>query len=409
MLKKETRFKIAFAFTLLVVSALMLEFLAYINFDANERAVPASKIISLQHNIYAENVAQRTSCFFVQTTIGHPFLGYVYRRADVQAKNCHGYANNIGMESALDLPLIKNENEYAIMVMGGSVAHLMSTYKLEDGHNYLSTVLNKLYYPPNGKSVFRVYTGAVGGWAMPTPIMMLSMYNERIDAAIVLDGYNESFPVAAGVRFEHLPVEQAVLANMSASSFSFKVLNGLWSYRRFILESFLKHSYFFNMSYKIALGMSKNFVVDDIAERDFSIGNTERIELPPEQAKEWTLKSLEGYIKKFHLFAGALNIKTAHFLQPTRIYGKVLTPDEAAQQEFIPEETYRKVHNLYRKLASEKLPVFDLTNIFINEKERIYSDHIHYIHQNNYSKGNEILVEEIARKLGAVWGLKKRN
>ncbi len=407
-MKKEEVFKIILSVMLIVVTLALLELVSYLSLDEKEKKLPASAFFSVQHNSFIEDLDQRTGCSFPRTTVGHSMLGYIHRSNKYLPKSCGMNSNNIGMETTLDLPLVKNKDEFSIMIMGGSVAHQFSVYKLVNGHNYLSTLLNKLYYPPEGKKVFRVYTGAAGAWAMPNQVNMLTMYHERIDGAIALDGYNESFPVMDGKRLEHIPPAQAILSYSSASSFRFIYLDKLWSYRQYLSRSVLKHSYFFNALYKVAIGFFRAYIIPAETFDEFADDNREKINLPFEEAKEWALGSFEGYLRKYYLYGNVLNIKTAHFLQPSRLYGKVLTPEESVATEFIPVDIYKKINQMYLKLNKEKLPVYDLTQVFSSEKERIYSDHIHYRTVDGVSRGNELVAEKIAETLGTAWNLKKR-
>lgn len=407
-MKKDTRFKIVLSVILFVVTFSLLELVSYLGLEEKEKKLPASAFFSVQHNTYIEDLDQRTGCSFPRTTVGHSMLGYVHRSKQFLPASCGMDANNIGMETSLDLPLIKNKDEFSIMIMGGSVAHQLSVYKLLEGQNYLSALLNRLYYPPNGKKEFKVYTGAAGAWAMPNQVNMLTMYSERIDGAIALDGYNESFPVMEGKRLEHIPPAQAILSNSPASSFRFIYLDTVWKYRQFLSKTFLRHSYFFNSVYKVAVGFFQNYVIDEKIFNEFADGNREALNLPFEEAQEWTLGSYESYIRKFYLYGKAMDIKTAHFLQPTRNYGKVLTHEEALATESITEDIYRKINKVYTKLNHEKLPVYDLTDVFSGEKERIYSDHIHYGTYDGISKGNEIVSQKIAETIATAWNLKKR-
>lgn len=407
-MKKETSFKFVLGIVLFFVTFSLLELISYFSLEEKEKKLPASAFFTVQHNTFIEDLNQRTGCSFPRTTVGHSMLGYIHRKKEFMPESCGMDSNNIGMETSLDLPLIKNKDEFSIMIMGGSVAHQLSIYKLIEGQNYLSALLNRLYYPPNGKKKFKIYTGAVGAWAMPNQVNMLTMYSERIDGAIALDGYNESFPVMEGKRLEHIPPAQAILSNSPASSFRFIYLDTVWGYRQFLSKTFFKHSYFFNSIYKMAIGFFQKYIIDKTLFNEFDNGNREYLKLTFKEAQEWTLGSYEGYIRKFYLYGKAMNVKTAHFLQPTRIYGKVLTPEEALALEFVTEDVYKKINRVYTKLNQEKLPVYDLTGVFSGEKGRIYSDHIHYGTYGGVSRGNEIVSQKIAETIATAWNLKKK-
>jgi hypothetical protein len=233
------------------------------------------------------------------------------------------------------------------------------------------------------------------------------MYGERVDGVISIDGYNEAFAVQEGRRLEQVPVASFILANSSRTSLRVLGLKFLWAYQYVISKSLLKHSYFFNVTYKIMTGIYQRHIISPELIEEFSKGNTEAIALPLPQAQSWSLESLERYIKNFHQIGRVSSIQTAEFLQPTRLYGKTLTNEEQLSAEFIQKDIYSKIDNLYQSLEKKKFPIHSLTNIFKEEKNEIYGDNIHFKMSNGISKGNEILAKKISEQLGKFWSLKK--
>ena len=92
------------------------------------------------------------------------------------------------------------------------------------GKNYFEYYLNKNFISPNGKP-FKIYTGAMGGWTFPNQIMMTLMYNDRVDAIVSLDGYNEARNVQDGEHLEKIWGGHNLLAQLSKNSYVFKYLN----------------------------------------------------------------------------------------------------------------------------------------------------------------------------------------
>lgn len=405
---KKIIFRAFFTIIVISVTLLMLEGVSYFAFTKEEHEKGIKNYLSLSYNQFIDDIAQKKNCSFAATTIGHSMLGFVMRRKEWLPKGCFGGANNIGIESARDLPLVKSEEDFTILVLGGSVAHQLTNYQETMSSNFLQDYLNGQFYPPVKKQ-FKVLNGAAGAWAQPNQFNMLAMYADRIDGIIVLDGYNESFKISYPASFEQIPAAQQILAYSGRDSYRFKILNMLGSYRYHVSNSFLANSYLMNALYKVQVGIFKNYVVPPAMIDEFLKGNSEDFKLPFHEAKMHALEQYKSYNKKMHLLAKALGIKSIQFLQPTRLWGKVLTNDEKITREFISNDDYKNIEKMYSQLSQEGFPIFSLTEIFKDRKERIYSDHIHYMNIDGKSVGNEIVAATIANQLGQTWKLKNKK
>lgn len=401
--------KVSLLIVVLFICFGFLELFSYLLLSPAEKKLPASAILASSHNEYLKDYSLKSGCTFAESIIAHPTLGFVHRKQEDLWKRCKTFfkANNIGIISDRDLPLKKKPDEFGILLVGGSVAEQVANYKAKDGNYFLENILNQKFYPPTGKH-FTLYNGALGAWAMPSQVNMLLMYGERIDAAISLDGYNESFPVQEGVRHERVPALTYILSFSERSSLKIQGLRFLWAYQYGISHTWLKHSYFFNLSYRILTGIYQSHIVSQDLIDEFSRGNTEDLNLSLVEAQKWSLDSLQRYMESFHQLGKSRNILTAEFLQPARFYGKVFTAEEKMHREYIQEETFKNIEGIYKTLLAKKFPVKSLTNVFATEKETIYSDHIHYIMVDGYSKGKELVAEAMAEELGRLWHLKKR-
>jgi hypothetical protein len=402
--------KFALLFAVIIVCFGILELVSFLLLSPAEKKLPASAILSSSHNEYLKDYSLKSGCTFAESIIAHPTLGFVHRKQENLWKRCRTFfkANNIGIISERDLPLVKKKDEFAVLILGGSVAEQLANYKTKDGSYFLEDILNKKFTPPTGKR-FTIYNGALGAWAMPSQVNMLMMYGERIDAAISLDGYNESFPVQEGVRHERVPALTYILSFSDRSSLKISGLRFLWAYQYGISHTWLRHSYFFNLSYRIFTGLYQSLIVSPDVIDEFSKGNTEDLNLPLSEAQKWSLDSLQRYMESFHQLGQGRKILTAEFLQPARFYGKVFTAEEKMHREYIQEETFKNIEGIYKILKINKFPVNSLTNVFADERETIYSDHIHYVKVDGYSKGQEIVANAIADELGRLWHLHLLN
>lgn len=385
-----------------------LEAVAYFLLSPADRKLPAEVLFQSYHNEYLEDHARRSGCTFPESLIAHPMLGFVHRKKEYASSRCRFVlANNIGIAAERDLPLKKNENEFALFLLGGSVAEHLANYRGKDGSYYLEKILNEKFIPPRGTR-FTVYNGAMGAWAMPAQINMLLMYGERVDGAISLDGYNESFSLQEGARHEGVPTATYILSFSDSSSMRILGLRFLWAYQYVLSRTWLKHSYFFNATYRTFTGMYERHVLNPELLDEFSKGNTEELNLSESEKRDWSLQSLKRYMESFHQLGSAKKILTAEFLQPSRHFGKTLTAEEKSYREYIEPSVYKNLDQTYQSMSSAGWPVRSLTSLFANETGSIYADHIHYNSENGVSRGAEMVAGAIADELGRLWKLKKR-
>ncbi len=383
----------------------LLEFVSYLSLSTEEKKLPPSQLLSVNQNKFIEDFSLKTGCLFSETIIGHPVLGYVHRQTPFMTERCRKTisVNNIGMRSPRNLPLRKNPNEFSVMIVGGSVAEQFANYVTSNGHLYFEDLLNKEIKLPEGKK-FKVYNGSLGGWSMPNQIHMIELYGERVDGVIALDGYNEAYPVSKGLRLEQIFPDLYLLANSRYNGFNQLYLRTLWALQYGLSHKIIKHSYFFNVSYQIMVAFFHDMIMSPELLEEFSKGNIEQINLAKEDAVNWSLNNLKRFNFQFHSLAKANGLKSAQFLQPTRLYGKVLTEKEKKPHELIEKEIYQKIENMYKSLAKEKMPVYSLTNVFEKDRQDIFSDHIHYIKdQNDISYGNEKIAAAIVERLKKTW------
>lgn len=389
----------------LIGFTILLELVSFLSLSSEEKKLPPSQLLRVNQNKYIEDFSLKTGCLFSETIIGHPVLGYVHRQPPYMSERCRKTirVNNIGMRSLRDLPIRKNPAEFSVMVVGGSVAEQFVNYTGKEETFYFEDLLNKEIKLPHGRK-FKVYTGALGGWSMPNQINMIELYGDRLDAVISLDGYNEAYPVSKGLRLEQIFPDLYLLANSRYNGLNQLYLRTLWALQYGLSHKIIKHSYFFNVSYQIMVAFFHDVMMSPKLLEEFSKGNIEQSPLREEESISWSLSHLKRFNLQFHALARANGLKSAQFLQPTRLYGKRLTEKERIPNELISKDIYQRIEKMYLDLAKEKYPVYSLTKVFENDKQDIYSDHIHYIKdQNNFSYGNEKLAAAITAKLKSTW------
>lgn len=400
----------SFLLFLILVSAtlLTLEGISFFAFTRAERKNGIDKYLQQSYNGYIDDIGQETNCSFSAASIGHPMLGFIMRRKEWVPSGCEGKGNNVGFDSKRDLPQKKSSDDFTVMILGGSVAQLFAVYGKAGIENYFENYLNKHFYPPEKKQ-FKIHVGAMGAWSQPNQFNVLAIYGDRIDGIISIDGYNEAHHLTFSRPFEHVPAAQMILAYSGKESYRFHFLNMAGRYRSWLSHSFFKHSYFLNALYKIQVAIIDRVVFGRDLIQEFSEGNAENLKLPLPESEKWVINQLKSYNRKMHLLAKISNIRSAQFLQPTRLYGKELTDEEKLRTEFISKEHYQMIEKAYQELHAEGLPVYSLTTLFGPIKQRMYSDHIHYYYENGSILGNELMTVAIGNQLEKTWKLKRKK
>ena len=95
-------------------------------------------------------------------------------------------------------------------------------------------------------------------------------------------------------------------------------------------------------------------------------------------------------------------VKSAFFLQPVPAWGKTLTEDEKrVVGDLSYGDLYRRMVAGMMTLSERGLPMYDLGNVFENQKGTIYADQIHFLFSNNEgeSLGNRLLAARIGELL----------
>jgi hypothetical protein len=104
-------------------------------------------------------------------------------------------------------------------------------------------------------------------------------------------------------------------------------------------------------------------------------------------------------------------VKTAYFFQPAPAWGKTLTEEEKrVVGDLSYGELYRRIVTGMMTLREHGLPMYDLGDIFVNEKGSIYADHIHYLRYGREyeSRGYRLMAARIGVLLAETWGLQRK-
>jgi hypothetical protein len=118
----------------------------------------------------------------------------------------------------------------------------------------------------------------------------------------------------------------------------------------------------------------------------------------------------QKYLRATEAVAHDYNVKSAYFLQPAPAYGKTLTEDEKRNAGDLGyRDLYRRVVAGMMTLRERGLPIYDLADIFANEKGTIYADHIQYVRDAaGESRGNRLMAARVGELLAETWGLQRK-
>jgi hypothetical protein len=121
-----------------------------------------------------------------------------------------------------------------------------------------------------------------------------------------------------------------------------------------------------------------------------------------------------GLYRKYFRAAEAVahdnGVKSAYFLQPVPAWGKTLTEEEKrVVGDLSYREIYRRIVDGMMTLRERGLPIYDLGDIFENQKGTIYTDQIHYLsNDEGESLGNRLIAARIGELLAETWGLQRK-
>jgi hypothetical protein len=377
------------------------------------RYTPAAELFERTQNTYVRDATRGTACRYVDTLYPHPYLGFV-RHANPPCGL--SWINNVGLTGP-DFPVFKPADHYVVMLTGGSVAAYLGGNQKPPYPRYLEEELNNKYASPNGKP-WMVLDGADGAWKEPQPFILFSLYASAVDALVNLGGFNEHyyFKPKGIVRLE-APASNFLEVNPFAADENFGDAAIGWVMGRLAgtlaLNPVLGQSH---AAYMIIRG------IEAVAKGQDSFKSSKRTTIPslfflpqgvpdqPEEIFAIQLGLYQKYLRMTEAVARDNGVKSAYFLQPVPAWGKTLTEEE---KRVVGNLGYR---DLYRRmvagmmtLGERGLPIYDLGDIFANDKSTIYADQIHYLADNEGgSPGDRMVAARIGELLAQTWGLQRK-
>lgn len=371
--------------------------------EVERRAGAAAQFEVFTNNYVRRAVTESVTvedCLWSDTLVAHPYLGWV-GRAD--GKCARPYLNSRNLPGK-DIGLAKDDSHFNILIVGGSVAAQFAG-GTKTGKVWLDEILNREFVSPNGKP-FAVVHGAYGGWRLPSQNIALTLFGNRVDAVIALDGFNEALAplmdtpdVMLAMRLSREGDEESRWVNYRTSR----------SWREFCVNVPVMRDSFLAVS----IYRWMNARIEKQLESAMERSPYHAYKFPPDysadQKEAWNQDQFKYYLRLLAGQANTLNLKFAHFLQPIPAYMKPLTESEKGRVAYVQEEKYKKFIAANEDLAKEGLPTFSLAGIFKDHPEEIYSDFIHCkFDESGDSPGYRIMAEAIVRILATEWRLRRK-
>jgi hypothetical protein len=377
------------------------------------RYTPAAELFERTQNTYVRDATKGTACRFIDTLYPHPYVAFVHHANPPCGLS---WVNNVGLFGP-DFPVSKPSGYYVVMLIGGSVASYLGGNQGPPRPHYLEMELNRNYVSPNGKP-WMVLDGAAGAWKEPQSFIMFSLYASAVDAVVNLSGFNEHYYFRPGEdqRLEG-PASNFLEVNPLAADDNFGDAAIGWMMGRLAgtlaLDPILGRSH---AAYMIIRGIEAVAKGHDSSESNKRTTISSLFALPkdiqddPERLFAVQLGLYRKYFRLTEAVAHDNGVKSAFFLQPVPAWGKTLTEEEKrVVGDLSYREIYRRIVDGMMTLRERGLPIYDLGDIFENQKATIYADQIHYLsNDDGESLGNRLVATRISELLAETWGLQRK-
>ena len=375
---------------------------------------PASELFDRTQNTYVRDMTKGTDCRYVDTLFPHPYLAFVHHGNPPCGKP---NVNNIGLLGE-DFPTVKRTDRYTVLLTGGSVASQLGQIAPPPAPRYLEEELNAHYVSPTGQAVpgaerrRRCMEAAAG----LHPVRALLELGRRRGharwlqrALYVLEGHQG----AAGAAAQQLPRRQSLRRRREFWRRRDR-LGGRPGRRRPGVNPILGHSH---AAYMIVRGIEAFAKSKDVFSSTKRTTLASLFALPPEivanydEAFAVQLGLYQKYVRSIEAIARDEDVKTAYFLQPAPAIGKTLTEEEVRNAGDLGyRDLYRKIVAGMMTLRDRGLAIFDLADVFKDEKGSIYEDHVHFRRDaSGESRGYRLVAKAMAEKMAETWGLQPKK
>lgn len=401
--------KLLLLFWGVVLSAVVFE-IGLRSFDTSEYLDQMETFLSgiqdVEESTFADVTKRHLTSYKHRPKSAHPYFGYVYNNYFSEKFNKDGFLDSTDF-SKIDE---KKDESFYIAILGGSVASNFAIHeqkKIKTGRPSLISLL-KLRSPSIFKGRKAVLINlAIDGHKQPQQFFVSSYFLEKIDMAIIIDGFNEvsyDFPIEFPAEFPGLSsalFSQGPERNKKIFQIV-QLIESQIAFTQFLDESALKHVHIVGKIWQLYIHITQRILTSlSHVKNERSVAYYEK-PLPLERRIEKQV----GVWKKYSLLQAQLyrgqNIPHFHFLQPNQhVKGtKVLSNQE--KKLFLNVPMFESVNEGYRLLAQAQQQIFvqgyaiiNLTDVFKNITESVYSDSCCHLN----GLGNEIMRDNIVEAI----------
>ena len=373
--------------------------------------IAATERFNRLQNTYVRDATNAAGCTYADTLFPHPYLAFVHH--DIPPCGLKRISN-VGLTGD-DLPSAKRSDRYVILLTGGSVAAQLGQIEPRPAPRYLEDELNARYVSPTGKP-FQVINGGAGAWKQPQQLILFALYSNVLDGVVTLDGYNEVMMMRdrQTQRLE-MPALNFLEVNPIAAQDGFSNVVVSWLAGRIAgaigHHGLLGHSHAAYLVVKAVENSAKGggrFRSEGTVVFDRMFEIPAELRSGPLALMKYQLAQYRRYIRLMSMIAREEGVKAIFFLQPVPAIAKTLTD---AEKQVNPDlwygDHYREVVSTLRELRKEDIAVFDILDVFSDEKGTIYADDVHpYRAPGGESRGYRLIAARMARDMATAWGLK---
>ena len=400
----KARKKIIFFLGIVFVNLLFLEVFSFLclffmgkahwNYEDSLKSFLSPSFIFSGHHLTGELTDIYNDLF--SGNVPHPYFAFQYDGSSYSDdKDVHGFYGDVRF------PFEKQSTDFIVCIGGGSVSDQFARYVLYNQNNVRSRFEDtlRIKYPKLKNKNIKIVGLGKGGNKQPQQFFIVSYLLKYLDLVINLDGFNEfadeasieypiEFPPYRGHYSYLMGVdrENHNLHRYIHNIMFFRGLSDLIRFERSISILRFSHSYFLfqQLSYVFfARKILKNLLAIYTEKSDNITKETYFAHLYEKgttslKAEVWKRFSLQQYrLSKLY------GVQSVFFLQPIPVIldAKIWSREEIEKKYFTDDPDVRKFVNLMRDeirtLCKKKLPFYDLSYIFKDVKETVYSDPIH--------------------------------
>jgi len=330
-------------------------------------------------------------------TLPHPYFG----KLELYAQSFESRLATEPMFHRVDR--LGGQDEIVVLLLGGSVAEQMSSYRTAAGHGLFAAALNARF----GTDRFTVYNAGMGGGKQPQQyfkLVYLDLLGFKPDIVINYDGFNEiALPLSENADLGNPAIfPRAFSAHLEASSSAVRACTGtsnrlMDSNSRIPVVELIAVVYVERCRGRILRPISPSWWT---------------AHLPREDAKDLAERSREIWREssnRLFEFSRARGIDYLHVLQPNQYLpgGKILSGQE--RREFTNRPRYgehvRLHYGAFSRAGLNAVNFRDQRYLFKENAETLYSDNCCHFNE----RGIQYLSDDIVSEFHDVFAARLRK